>query len=298
MITALCRTVILYFLIMIGLRLMGKRQIGELEPSELVLTMMISDLATVPMQDFGIPLLAGVIPILILLSLTLLMSQLSLLNLRFRALMCGTPAILIRNGKLQQAAMRKNRYTLDELLEQLRGQGCLSVEEVQYAVLENSGQLSVLPWAKAKPPTAEDLGLTLEEDSLPTVLINDGRVLRNNLRLCGRDEVWLQKILKQEHCTAKEISRLRGLKENIISVNVNKLVAEGYLEREGDANDRRKVHLKCTGKADAIIQRGRQLQEDFLREMQQGLSAQELRVHYHCLETIAANAKRLLAHKA
>ena len=89
MITALCRTVILYFLIMIGLRLMGKRQIGELEPSELVLTMMISDLATVPMQDFGIPLLAGVIPILILLSLTLLMSQLSLLNLRFRALMCG-----------------------------------------------------------------------------------------------------------------------------------------------------------------------------------------------------------------
>ena len=162
MITALCRTVILYFLIMIGLRLMGKRQIGELEPSELVLTMMISDLATVPMQDFGIPLLAGVIPILILLSLTLLMSQLSLLNLRFRALMCGTPAILIRNGKLQQAAMRENRYTLDELLEQLRGQGCLSVEEVQYAVLENSGQLSVLPWAKAKPPTAEDLGLTLE----------------------------------------------------------------------------------------------------------------------------------------
>ena len=87
MITALCRTVILYFLIMLGLRLMGKRQIGELEPSELVLTMMISDLATVPMQDFGIPLLAGVIPILILLSLTLLMSQLSLLNLRFRALM-------------------------------------------------------------------------------------------------------------------------------------------------------------------------------------------------------------------
>ena len=206
MITALCRTVILYFLIMIGLRLMGKRQIGELEPSELVLTMMISDLATVPMQDFGIPLLAGVIPILILLSLTLLMSQLSLLNLRFRALMCGTPAILIRNGKLQQAAMRKNRYTLDELLEQLRGQGCLSVEEVQYAVLENSGQLSVLPWAKAKPPAAEDLGLTLEEESLPTVLINDGRVLRNNLRLCGRDEVWLQKILKQEHCTTKAFS--------------------------------------------------------------------------------------------
>ena len=100
-----------------------------------------------------------------------------------------------------------------------------------------------------------------------------------------------------EHCTAKEISRLRGLKENIISVNVNKLVAEGYREREGDANDRRRVHLKCTEKATAIVQRGREIQEQFLREMQQGLSAQELRVHYHCLETIAANAKRFLEHK-
>ena len=116
MMTAFARTVILYFLIMLGLRLMGKRQIGELEPSELVLTMMISDLATVPMQDFGIPLLAGVIPILTLLALSMLLSQLSLYNLRFRELVCGRPAVLIRNGQLQQETMRKNRYTLDELL--------------------------------------------------------------------------------------------------------------------------------------------------------------------------------------
>lgn len=108
MITAFARTVILYLLIMLGLRLMGKRQIGELEPGELVLTMMISDLATVPMQDFGIPLLAGVIPILTLLSLSMLLSQISLHNIRFRALVCGTPTILIRCGELQQSAMRKN----------------------------------------------------------------------------------------------------------------------------------------------------------------------------------------------
>ena len=106
MMTAFARTVILYFLIMIGLRLMGKRQIGELEPSELVLTMMISDLATVPMQDFGIPLLAGVIPILTLLALSMLLSQLSLHSLRFRALVCGTPSVLIREGVVQQTAMR------------------------------------------------------------------------------------------------------------------------------------------------------------------------------------------------
>ena len=187
MITALLRTVILYFLIMTGLRLMGKRQIGELEPSELVLTMMISDLATVPMQDFGIPLLAGVIPILTLLSLSMLLSQLSLLSLRFRELMCGTPSILIRNGKLQQDAMRKNRYTLDELLEQLRGQGYVSVDEVRWAVLENSGQLSILPWARQRPPTAEELGLTPEEDELPFILINDGRIVRRNLARSGRN---------------------------------------------------------------------------------------------------------------
>lgn len=190
---------------MTGLRLMGKRQIGELEPSELVLTMMISDLATVPMQDFGIPLLAGVIPILTLLSLSLLLSQLSLLSLRFRALMCGTPAVLIRNGVIQQSAMRENRYTLDELLEQLRGQGCLSVEEVRYAILENSGQLSVLPWAAQKPPTAAELGLAPEESPLPAVIINDGRVLTENLRRCGRNASWLQGVLRREKCVAHDV---------------------------------------------------------------------------------------------
>ena len=205
MITALLRTVILYFLIMTGLRLMGKRQIGELEPSELVLTMMISDLATVPMQDFGIPLLAGVIPILTLLSLSMLLSQLSLLSLRFRELMCGTPSILIRNGKLQQDAMRKNRYTLDELLEQLRGQGYVSVDEVRWAVLENSGQLSILPWARQRPPTAEELGLTPEEDELPFILITDGRIVRRNLARSGRNEAWLQKELRRTGHSAGEI---------------------------------------------------------------------------------------------
>ena len=117
MITAFTRTIILYVFIIIGLRLMGKRQIGELEPGELVLTMMISDLAAVPMQDFGIPLAAGIVPITILLSLSMLLSQLSLHHLRFRALVCGTPVILIQNGEVQQEALRKNRYTLDELLE-------------------------------------------------------------------------------------------------------------------------------------------------------------------------------------
>lgn len=196
---AFTRTLILYFFIMLGLRLMGKRQIAELEPSELVLTMMISDLAAVPMQDFGIPLLAGIIPILTLMALSLLLSHLSLQNLRFRALVCGTPSILIRNGKLQQEAMRKNRYTLDELLEELRGQGYLKIQDVKYAILENSGQLSVFPWPAQQPPTAAQLNLELNDDTtLPVVIINDGRILEKNLRACGKDLNWLQKTLAEE----------------------------------------------------------------------------------------------------
>lgn len=203
MITAFLRTVILYFLIMVGLRLMGKRQIGELEPSELVLTMMLSDLATVPMQDFGIPLLAGVIPILTLLSLSMLLSQISLQNLKFRELMCGTPAILIQEGKVQQDTMRQNRYTLDELLEELRGQGYTSISEVKYAVLENSGQLSVIPWSSGQPPTARQLGMDLPDDvTLPTVLINDGRLLDKNLSRCGKDRRWLAEVLRSNQLSS------------------------------------------------------------------------------------------------
>lgn len=197
--TAFIRTLILYILIMAGLRLLGKRQIGELEPSELVLTMMLSDLATVPMQDFGIPLLSGVIPICTLLALSLLMSQLSLQSLRFRDMVCGKPSVLIRAGVIQQQAMRQNRYTLDELLEELREQGYSDLQEIKYAILENSGQLSILPWAKYAPVTAEQLGLEVQEErSLPTVLINDGRVLTKKLQQLGKDAAWLTKVLSEQ----------------------------------------------------------------------------------------------------
>ena len=199
MMTAFFRTVILYILIMGGLRLLGKRQIGELEPSELVLTMMLSDLATVPMQDFGIPLLAGVIPICTLLALSLLMSQLSLQSLRFREMVCGRPSVLIREGVIQQKTMRENRYTLDELLEELREQGYGDLREVKYAILENSGQLSILPWAKYAPVTAEQLGLEVrEESSLPTILINDGQVLPKKLQQLGKDAAWLTHALRAQ----------------------------------------------------------------------------------------------------
>ena len=122
MFTGLIRTIILYLLIIAGIRLMGKRQVGELEPSELVLSLIIADLAAVPMQDFGIPLLTGIVPILTLLSLTMILSVLTMKSTRFRTLMCGRPSVIIRKGKIDQGEMRRNRLTVDELLEELRAQ--------------------------------------------------------------------------------------------------------------------------------------------------------------------------------
>ena len=196
MITALLRTVILYLILILGLRLTGKRQIGELEPNELVLTMLLSDLAAVPMQDFGIPLLNGVVPIATILCLSMLLSYISLRSVRFRTLICGEPAVIIRSGKIQQAAMRHNRLTLDELLEELRCQGVTDLTTVKYAVLETSGQLSLLLYPKEQPMTPRQAGVTVADDlSLPTVLINDGRLLRQNLHGAGYEEKWLQKQL-------------------------------------------------------------------------------------------------------
>ena len=192
MVIAFVRTIILYLLIIVGIRLMGKRQVGELEPSELVLALIIADLAAVPMQDFGIPLLSGIIPILTLLSVTMIISVLSMKSIKFRAIICGRPSIIVENGKLHQREMAKNRFTVDELMEELRMKGVT----VKYAILETNGQISVLPFADQKPPIAKDLNVAPEEAGLPVVIINDGRILNHNLKLRGYDSGWLMKQLK------------------------------------------------------------------------------------------------------
>ena len=197
MTTAFFRTVILYLLLMIGLRLMGKRQIGELEPSELVLTLIISDLAAVPMQDFGIPLVNGVFPIVILLCLSMVLSFINLKSVRFRAILCGKPAIIIQNGRLVQQAMNKTRLTIDELYEQLRGQGITDLKSVKYAILETNGKISALLYTSESPVTPKVLGTQVKDDTLlPILLINDGRVMTDNLRASGRDMAWLDGQLK------------------------------------------------------------------------------------------------------
>lgn len=202
MVIALIRTVILYLLIITGVRLMGKRQVGELEPSELVVSLLIADLAAVPMQDFGIPLLTGIIPILALLSLTMVFSVLTMKSIRFRTLMCGKPSIVVRDGVLQQKEMARNRYTVDELLEELRMKGCTDLTKIKYAILETNGQLSLLLQAEQMPPTARQLNITTKESGLPVVLISDGHILKKNLRITGRDQTWLDRQLKKQHCSS------------------------------------------------------------------------------------------------
>ena len=203
MVIAFTRTIILYLLIIAGIRLMGKRQVGELEPSELVLSLIIADLAAVPMQDFGIPLLAGIIPIVTLLSITTILSVLTMKSVRFRALMCERPSIIVENGKLKQREMAKNRFTVDELMEDLRLQGINDLSTIKYAILETNGRLSILPYANQRPATAEQMKAVTQELGLPLVIVSDGRLLSHNLRARGLNESWLKKALREHG--AKEI---------------------------------------------------------------------------------------------
>ena len=173
---------------------------GELEPSELVLSLIIADLASVPMQDYGIPLLTGVVPILTLLSVTMILSVLTMKSVRFRAILCGRPSMVIRNGMVDQREMAKNRLTVDELLEELRIQGYTDLSTVKYAILETNGQLSVLPYANQKPPTARDMKVSVEEGGLPRVVVSDGKLLERNLKALGHDRPWLDRQLSQRGC--------------------------------------------------------------------------------------------------
>ena len=190
------RTVLLYILIILTLRLMGKRQLGQLEPSELVVTILISELAAVPMQDPEVPLAYGVIPMVVLLALEVLISALALKSIRLRGLLCGRPNILIDEGKIRQETLSKCRVNMDEIIEELRLRGILDLGEVQYAILETNGQLSVIQRSFAQPLTKQDYGVPPDGRTLPIPIISDGRLMRRNLQESGRDEQWLRQTLE------------------------------------------------------------------------------------------------------
>lgn len=191
------RTVILFFLIMVAMRIMGKRQMGELEPTEFVVAVLISDLAANPLQDMGTPLLYGIIPVLTLISCEILISGLILKNIKVRSIICGKPSIIINNGVLNQKEMKKNRFTIDELMVELRKQSITKPDTIKHAILETDGSLSVLLYPEFAPITPHQLNIKPENDEYPVIIINDGRVLHNNLITIGLSDGWLNAELKR-----------------------------------------------------------------------------------------------------
>ena len=204
MILSYLRTVILYLVLIAGMRLLGKRQIGQLEPSEFVVAMLIADLAAIPMQNGGIPLLSGLVPILTVLCLELTLSGLTMFSVKFRRLLCGKPMILIENGRIIQNNLRLARITLDELTSHLRQQAVLDIAAVQFAILETDGNLSVFPFPKECPASAKEAGIQVKKQYLPVTIIEDGFFSQDNLIKAGKDPRWLRGVLESHRTTVSE----------------------------------------------------------------------------------------------
>ena len=202
----LTRTLIIYLTLLLTMRILGKRQLGEMELSEFVLASLIADLAAHPLQDIGIPLINGLVPVLTLFCCEVFIAALSMKSIRIRSLLFGTPSMLIEQGKILQNQLQANRFTLDELVQALRAQGIYDISTVQYAVLETDGSLSVMPRPGEKTVTAAMMQLQPEEESYPSIVINNGRILENNLKWLGFDTNWLNTELKSRGFkSAKEV---------------------------------------------------------------------------------------------
>ena len=201
---AVYRTVLFYLALVAVVRLMGKRQVGQMEPSEFVVTMLVANLASIPMQDEGIPLFSGLVPILTVLGVELVLAGLTLKSILVRRLLCGKPVILIENGKILQKNLQKTRVTMDELVGHLREKDVLDLASVQFAILETNGNLSVFPYPKERPATAAEAGIQTKKQFLPITIIEDGYVSKDNLRKAGKDRPWLEKVLADRKTSRKE----------------------------------------------------------------------------------------------
>lgn len=197
MILSYTRTILLYLVLIAVIRMMGKRQIGQMEPSEFVVTMLAANLASIPMEDSGIPLLFGLIPILTVLGVELVLSGVSMRNMRIRRILCGKPVILIENGRVIQKNLRRTRVTLDELNGHLREKDVLDLRTVQYAILETNGNLSVFPYPKEMPASAKDAGIQVKPQYLPVTIVEDGTLIRENLAKAKKDEAWVERIMEE-----------------------------------------------------------------------------------------------------
>ena len=198
------RAVILYIFVLIVMRLMGKREIGQLQPFELAISIMIADLSTVPMADIGIPIFNGIIPILGLLVMHLIISILNLKSIKAREIICGKPRILIYRGKIDEKALRKERFTINELQERLRGNNIVNISDVEYAILETSGQVTVIQKPEKRNTIPEDFNIYPEYEGITYDLVVDGKIMQKNLGALGKDYQWLEKELSKMNIKPEE----------------------------------------------------------------------------------------------
>lgn len=205
MMISFLRTALLYIVIIIAVRLMGKRQISELQTSELVVTLLISDIAAIPMQDSGQPLVSGLLPIGILIVCEILASIWMLKNTKIRRAICGRPIVVINNGKIEQQEMRRLRMSTEDLSAQLRQKNIFTLEDVAYAIMETNGKMSVIKKADKDSPTAEMLGIVPPDTGIETVVVNDGVISDFSLMLIHKDKLWLEGILQKETIPLSEI---------------------------------------------------------------------------------------------
>ena len=187
------RAIVLYILVLVVMRLMGKREIGQMQPFELAISIMIADLPSLPMTETGVPISNGIIPILGLLVMHLTISMLNMKSTKAREIICGKPSILIFRGKVDEKVLKKERFTINELEERLRDNNIFNIGDVEYAVLETSGQVTVIPKPNKRPTTPEDFNMEPEYEGIPYDLVVDGKVMYKNLEKIGKNYVWLQK---------------------------------------------------------------------------------------------------------
>ena len=197
MLITFARSILLYIIILIVMRLMGKREISQLQPFELVIAILIADLSAVPMSDTGIPIQNGIVPILGLLFMHLIISVLNMKSLKMRAIICGKPSIVIYRGKIKEEVLRKERLTINELEERLRGLNIFNLGDVEYAILETSGQLTVIPKPSKRNTIPEDFNIEPEYEGISYDLVIDGIVMEKNLKELGKDYNWLKKEVRK-----------------------------------------------------------------------------------------------------
>ena len=205
MLISIIRTVLLYAFIIFAIRLMGKRQISDMQPSELVVTMVISDIASLPMQNTSQPLLSGIVPVLVLVAMEVTVSVLMMKSRRLRKLICGSPVVVIADGRILQSEMKRLRLTVDDLIAQLRQQNIFSLDDVQYCIMETNGILSVLEKPGKRVPNAEECGVKIADNKPEAVVVSDGAIIDPSVNMLPNGKEQINNILQKNHTNLKDV---------------------------------------------------------------------------------------------